>query len=201
MLNVPAGVAHQRIALTPQRAHATHLRRRAKRAAQQPDGVQVLQPPAVHHVGLAPGHVLHVARIDQAHFDARLLEQLGQWDPIYTGGLHRHGLDPERLQPRDQRAEIFGESGKTTHGFGGKRGGHRDVDLAGPDVGAGGVRIDDRLDRLDFGLALARHGRAELWRRPQAAPCAQTRVGTLSNGMRALTGCSPLKSASARAPR
>ena len=74
MLNVPAGVAHERVALAPECSHATHFGGGAKSRPEETNGVQVLEPLAVHHVCFATGHVLHVAGIDQANLDLRLLE-------------------------------------------------------------------------------------------------------------------------------
>ena len=51
---------------------------RTKRPAEQAVGHELLQPLAVQHVGLAPGDVLDVARIDQQHGEAARLQQLEQ---------------------------------------------------------------------------------------------------------------------------
>lgn len=185
MLDVPAGVTHERVALAPERTHAADFGGGAKCAAQQSDGVQVLQPLAVHHIGLAAGHVLHVAGVDQAHLDPGFLQQFRQWNPIHAGRLHGDALNPDGLQPRHERAQVLGEGGETTHGLSREGGRHGDVYLARTDVGAGGVGIDDGLDRLDFGLALAGHGRTS-WGAAHRRPRALELELALSQ-----TGCGP----------
>ena len=136
-----AGGAHEAIAMAQDGAHGADLIHRTEAAAQQADGVEVLEPLAVLHVGLAPGQVFTVARIDQADLDAGGFEDLEERDPIYPGGFHGHGGDGAFLQPVAQGVEIFGEGGEGADGTraGARR--HGDVDLAGADVDAGGVRM------------------------------------------------------------
>ena len=55
--------------------------------------MQLLQPLAVEHIGLAPWDVSDPAGIDQQHFEAPLHQQLVERNPVDAGGLHRYRLD------------------------------------------------------------------------------------------------------------
>jgi len=57
----------------------------AKRPAQQPHGMKVLNPLAVGNIGLSAGHVLDVMGIDQPYVDLALLQNLEQWNSIDAG--------------------------------------------------------------------------------------------------------------------
>lgn len=124
--------------------------------------MQIPQPLAVLHVGLAARHVFDVPGIDQTDGDARFLQHLGQGDPIYPGRLHREGVDPALAQPRDQGAQLIGEGAETTHRGDVPVRWHRHVDLARADVGARRVGLQGReralggAARLGFGFA---HGK------------------------------------------
>lgn len=155
MLHLPRTLPHQRIAVPPQHADGAHLGGRAEGRTQQPDGMQVLQPLAVLHVGLAAGHVLDVAGIDQANRDAGLFEHLRQRNPINAGRLHRDGVDATLAQPRDERPQLIGERAEAAHARGTAIRWHRHVNLAGTDVGARSVGLKRRQRRRGgcFGFA------------------------------------------------
>ena len=124
-------------------AHGTDLIDRAEAAAQQADGVEVLQPLAILHIGLATGQVFAMARVDQADFDPRRCQDLEEWNPVNAGGLHGHGGHAAFLQPIPQLKEILGEGGEGAHGAGATAGWHRHVNLARTDVNAGGVKVEN----------------------------------------------------------
>jgi hypothetical protein len=46
--------------------------------------------------------VLGIASIDQHHIKAALIENLEDWNPVDTGGLHRDRTDAAALQPLGQ---------------------------------------------------------------------------------------------------
>lgn len=144
--------------------------------------MQVLQPLAVGHVGLAAGHVLHVPGIDQADLDAGFLEQLGQGYPVNAGRFHRHRGDVVLLEPGDELAQVFGEGVEAAHRRVGDVGGHGDIDLARADVGAGGVEVEHGLHPHGFGFARLGH-RRRVVTSPQGGPLARRTIRTLSNGM------------------
>jgi hypothetical protein len=91
--------AHQALAMSHQRTHGTHRRRRPERGVEQTDRVQVLQPLAVLHVGLAAWHIFDVASVDQADLQPPRLQHLEQRHPIHAGCLHRHRAHATLDQP------------------------------------------------------------------------------------------------------
>jgi hypothetical protein len=77
----------------------------ATRSAQQATGMPGLKPLAIHHIALAPRHMLEMARLDQVHLEAPGLQHFIDGEPIDAGRFHRHRLHPARAQPRGQRLE------------------------------------------------------------------------------------------------
>ena len=77
--------------------------------------MQLLQPLAVEHVGLAPWDVSDPAGIDQQHFEAPLHQQLVERNPVDAGGLHRYRLDLTPLEPVGQSAQISAEGPEAAH--------------------------------------------------------------------------------------
>jgi hypothetical protein len=55
--------------------------------------VKPLQPLCITDVGLAPGYVLGIARIDEEHRDATGVEDLKNRDPIDAGRFHDDRVD------------------------------------------------------------------------------------------------------------
>src|SRR5688572_27240036 len=74
--------------------------------------MQILQPLAIQHIGLAARHVMHMLRIDQMNFDTLRLQDLTQRDPVHSRRLHRHRVDTAGLEPIGQPMEIFCKAGK-----------------------------------------------------------------------------------------
>jgi hypothetical protein len=56
--------------------------------------VQALDPLAVLHIALAPGHILGLARIDQNDVKAPALQNLKQGNPINSCGFWRSRRTP-----------------------------------------------------------------------------------------------------------
>jgi len=142
--------------VTQHRPHGRHSFGRVEGATQKPHGVEVLEPLAVQHVGLAAGHSPQVTGVDQAHLDPPLLEDREQRHPVHARGFHGHRGDPARRQPLGQLDQIRREGGKRTNRFGVPLSGYRDVDLPGPDVDSGRVGVDDCLRTGPRTLPLAR---------------------------------------------
>ena len=82
---------------------------------QQPHAVKLPQPLAVLNVALAPAHVVHVTGVDQQHFEAALLEDLVERDPVDPGRFHRYRLDPALRQPVRQPIKLGGEGAELAH--------------------------------------------------------------------------------------
>ena len=71
-------VFHQRRPLPRITAQAPDLSLGPERCRKQSVGVELLQPLAVQHVALAPGHVLDSPRVHQHHLEPLLLQPIGQ---------------------------------------------------------------------------------------------------------------------------
>ena len=143
VLHRAALVAQQPGALASEGAQRAHLLGRAKRAAQQPEGEQLLQPLAVEHIGLAARDILHVPGVDQQDFEAAALEHLVQRDPVDPGGLHRHDLHAALLEPVGHGVQIAGEAVELANGLVGGVGANGRVVRAPAYVDACGVRVRD----------------------------------------------------------
>src|SRR5271165_5671987 len=53
-----------------------------ERSIQQAEAMQLAQPLAVLHIGLAPRHTAHMTCVHQIHFDAGCFQLLVQGDPV-----------------------------------------------------------------------------------------------------------------------
>ena len=58
---------HPALSMSQQRPYRADCLLRAERGTQQTHRVEILQPLAVRHIRLSPGHILHVPGIDQTH--------------------------------------------------------------------------------------------------------------------------------------
>jgi len=126
---------------------------RAERPRQQPEGVQLLNPLAIDHIGLAPGHVLDVMRIDQLDIESPAFEQFEQGYLVDTGRFHGDGGDPTALQPIGQALEIGGERRKLLHRLRISIGRNGDKMAARANIDSSGVEVD-ALQRRFLGLLL-----------------------------------------------
>ncbi len=99
VLHLSSGLLDVPVPQSPDRAHVFHVLLQPERIAHQSVSVQLHQPLAFLHVGLSAGHILGVLRVHQHHPDAMLFQNVVQRDPVHAGGLHRHSIDPARLQP------------------------------------------------------------------------------------------------------
>jgi hypothetical protein len=104
-LRICACRLHQAVAMAQQGTEGTDLLRRPERSLQQAHRMKILQPLAIGNIGLAPGHVLHMMSIDQAHLEPPLFRDLEERYPEHSGGLHGDGFDPATLQPVASRCK------------------------------------------------------------------------------------------------
>jgi hypothetical protein len=112
----PAGLLlQQHLALAHHGAYHAHLVARPPGGAQETQAHQLLQPLAVLHVALAPGHVLHLARIDQPDLQAVLLEHLVHRNPVHPGGFQCHRVHAAREQPVGHRVQVVGHRAELAH--------------------------------------------------------------------------------------
>lgn len=114
----------------------------------------VLQTRGVKHARLAAGHVLHLAAVHQTGLEAFGFQEMENWEPINSSGLHHDGLDPAGGEPLGERAQVYGEGVESTHEILRSIGRHTDEQLGGADTDTGAVELEDDKLGLDFLLEL-----------------------------------------------
>jgi hypothetical protein len=85
---------------------------------------------------------VHVASIDQYHFEAALLEDLVEGNPVDPGRFHRHGLHPALRQPLCQALQIGGKGAELADRLGVAFGRHRYEMTLLSAIDAGGIGLD-----------------------------------------------------------
>ena len=101
-LDRAAALIDLRLAQPRQITQPADLRRRHEARAHQPVLHQLANPLGVLDVGLAPGDVAQVVRVEQPALKA-ILERLEDRLPIHAGGLHPDERDLELGQPLPER--------------------------------------------------------------------------------------------------
>ena len=120
--------------------------------------MQLLQPLAIQHVGLAARHVLHAPGIHQDHREAPLFQHTEQRYPVHAGGLHGHGLHTALRQPVRQTVQVPRESLKLLYRLLGPIGGYRHIVAGGPHVNARHVQVQlGQFCRFCVALASTHH--------------------------------------------
>ena len=104
--------------------------------------MQLLQPLAVQHVGLAAGHVLDAPGVHQHHLEAPFFQHPEQRYPVHAGGLHNHGLHTTLGQPVRQAVQVGREGLNLSHRLLRPVGGNRHEMAADTHVYAGRVQVD-----------------------------------------------------------
>src|SRR5262249_9460704 len=82
---------------------------------EQTIGVELLEPLAILHVRLAPGHWARVMGIDQLDLKPTLFEHFEKGNPVDAGRLHHDGLNLTLSQPLGQDVEISRKRPKAPH--------------------------------------------------------------------------------------
>ena len=144
MLDMVGRVFHQHRSLAQVATQASDLPVGPEGARQQSVGVQLLQPLAVQHVGLAPGHVLDAPGVHQHHRKAPFFQHAEQRYPVHPRRLHDHGLHAALGQPLRQAIQVRCEGGKLLYRLLRTVGGHRDEM-------AGGAHVDARRIQVQLG--------------------------------------------------
>jgi hypothetical protein len=117
VLDVRGGIFEQALALAQIRAQFRDLGFGLEAGAQQAIGMEPLEPLGILHVCLAPGHLLGVARIDQKHLEAAILQDLEDRDPVNAGRFHDDAGDATNLEPVGQPVQVGGKGPEAAHGF------------------------------------------------------------------------------------
>src|SRR5450755_2848402 len=71
--------------------------------------MEPLQPLRIADIGLAPRHVLGIARVDKKHGKSPGIEKLKNRNPVDAGRFHDDGLDAAFGKPVDQSMQICRE--------------------------------------------------------------------------------------------
>jgi hypothetical protein len=74
-----------------------------------------LQPFGIADIGLAPWHVLGVARVDQHCGETALLQNLEDWDPVNACTLHGDRRHAALLEPIGDPMQVTGEGTEAAH--------------------------------------------------------------------------------------
>src|SRR4051794_5844031 len=69
------------------------------RRPKQANRMQILQPLAVRHIRFTARYIFRMAGIHQPDAKAMVFQDLEQWNPKHTGGLHYDTLNATLLQP------------------------------------------------------------------------------------------------------
>ena len=88
VLHAPRGRADEGLPLPHEASQDANRVLRPEGAAEQPEGMQLLNPLAIQNVALASRHVLQPAGLDQLDLESPPFQQLEQRNPIDPGGLH-----------------------------------------------------------------------------------------------------------------
>jgi len=97
---------HQRLAIARELAQVADRRGRDETRLDQAVAQQVRQPLAILHVGLAPGHGLHVLRVDQRDGAGLTLQDVVDRPPVHAGRLQRDLRHPVAVEPVAQGQEV-----------------------------------------------------------------------------------------------
>ena len=141
-LHVGSGALHQGLAVPQIGPQGRDRGGRSEAASEQPNAVQLLQPLAVHDIGLAAGDVLHMTRVDEHHVEAAGFEDLVERNPVDPGGFHRHSSDAAGGKPVGEAMEIRREGRERAHRSRLTIGRDGDIMLLGSAIDAGGIRVD-----------------------------------------------------------
>ena len=115
VLNMVRGVADQHGALSQVAPQAPNLGLGPEGPRQQSIGVQLLQPLAVQHVGLATRYILDPPGVHQHHLKSPVLQDSEQRYPVDPGGLHDHALDLTVGEPVGQSVQVSSIGGKLSY--------------------------------------------------------------------------------------
>ena len=87
----------------------------AKAGTQQTVRMKPLQPLRIADIGLASGHVLGIARIDDEHSKTTGVEEFENRNPVDAGQLHNDCLDATFCKPIHQSMQIGCEGPEAAH--------------------------------------------------------------------------------------
>ena len=115
-----------------------------KEARRRPTEWRDLAPLAVLDVALPPRDVLDVAGVDQADRELSRLQELVEGDPVDPRGLHGDRGDAAPGEPVCEGVQVLREGPEAPDGLRVSVEGDADVDLGGPKIDPGSVRVQDR---------------------------------------------------------
>jgi len=115
VLDVRGSVLQQALALTHVGSQLGNLPFGAKAGPQQPERMEPLQPLRIADIGLAPGHVLGIARVDKEYRKPAGIEKFENRNPVDAGRFHDDRLDAAFRKPVYQPMEIDREGAKAAY--------------------------------------------------------------------------------------
>jgi hypothetical protein len=142
--------------MSPERSYGADESRWPETGTEQSNRMQVLEPLAIGYVCLPARNVFHVLCVDQIDLESPRFEDLLDRNPVHAGRLHRDRMNPALLQPVGKGLQIASESGKAADGAGVSVSAHGDVQLAGANINASSIRMQDR-QRITSSLTLLGH--------------------------------------------
>ena len=108
-------VLQQTLALTHVGSQLRNLPFGPKARPQQSERMEPLQPLRIADIGLAPRHVLGIARVDKKHRKSPGIQKLKDRNPVDAGRFHDDGLDAAFDKPVYQLMEIGREGAEAAY--------------------------------------------------------------------------------------
>jgi hypothetical protein len=119
------------------------VRARAEAGSQKPELMQLLKPLGVVVIGLPSGYLFYFTGIHQDYLETVGFKDFKDRDPVDTGGFHCDRGDPYVTQPSGEPVEIGGEALELPHGKWITFGRHGNDVERGPNIDAGGMRMNN----------------------------------------------------------
>lgn len=114
--------------------------------------METLQPLRIADIGLAPGHVLGIARVDKEHSKPPGIEKLENRNPVDAGRFHDDRLDAAFRKPVYQPMEVGGEGAEAAYWLRCAIRPHGSHMHGRPNIDGRRVRMHDGHRAVDFGL-------------------------------------------------
>ena len=115
---------------------------RMERAAQEAEGMKLLDPLAILNIRFTTGDIFEMMSIDEFDIKAAVIKDFKDGYPVDAGGFHGDGGDAAGREPIGELMEVGGKGGEGTDGLVITVRGNTDPDFGGTDIETGGVKVD-----------------------------------------------------------